>query len=175
MLILLVPFRRSLVEEHAPLISPPKLDESDFPNVLPQPTRILGVVFAPETRVREMLHQIVQIRALQRRSMHRQKWRARMLGKLHKILPAIRVVRAVPHDGLHLILRRVAVEAAHAVPFNEGDHVIFEDRKIVYHGSCWTLCRIVRLSSGKCRSAKWMRCGRARLRVLTWNVCSALL
>src|SRR5882757_141506 len=34
---------------------------------------------------------------------------------------------------------------------------------------------IVRLSSGKCHSAKWMRHGRARLRVLTWNVCSALL
>ena len=56
------------------------------------------------------------------------------LGEFHEIFPAIGIVFRLPHHAGHFFIIHVAVESAHAMSFDEGDHVIFEAGKVVRRG-----------------------------------------
>src|SRR5581483_2655350 len=51
-----------------------------------------------------------------------------------KVLPAVRIVTHLPHDTLHLFVIHKAVETAHAMAFDEGDHVVFDCAEVVRNG-----------------------------------------
>src|ERR1019366_8302717 len=63
--------------------------------------------------------------------MHGQKCRARGLGKLHKILPAIRILSRVPQHAGNFFTLDIAEKAAHAQAFDEGCHIVLHAGKIV--------------------------------------------
>ena len=92
-----------------------------------KPARVFHVVAVGELGVGEALHQFVEFLALELPGMHGQEWSAGALGELDEILPAIGIRAHFPHNALHFFVIHVAVEAAHAVAFDEGDHVIFDD------------------------------------------------
>src|ERR1700751_1479149 len=66
--------------------------------------------------------------------MHGQKWSAGGLGQFHEILPAIGIFTHLPHDALPFFVVHESVETAHAVAFDEGDHVVFYGGEIVWNG-----------------------------------------
>ena len=66
--------------------------------------------------------------------MHSQKRSAGSLGQFDKILPAVGIVAGVPHDALDLFVVHKAVKTAHAMAFDEGDHVVFYRAEIVRNG-----------------------------------------
>src|ERR1039458_1535161 len=52
------------------------------------------------------------------------------IGKLHKILPAIRILSRVPQHAGNFFTLDIAEKAAHAQAFDEGCHIVFHaDRK----------------------------------------------
>ncbi len=77
--------------------------------------------------MRQTLHQFVEFLALELPGMHGEERSAGAFRELDEILPAIGIRAHFPHDALHFFVIHVTVEAAHAVAFDEGDHVIFDD------------------------------------------------
>src|SRR5215471_3597638 len=63
--------------------------------------------------------------------MHGKKTRARVFGQLDEFLPPIGIVAVVPGDALHFLVVYKTVEAAHAMAFDKGDHVVFYVCQIV--------------------------------------------
>ena len=53
------------------------------------------------------------------------------LGGFDEVFPAVGIDFVFPHDGGHVVAN-VAGKAAHAVAFDESDHVVFEQEEIVW-------------------------------------------
>ena len=66
--------------------------------------------------------------------MHGEERSACGFGQFDEILPAVGIVPHFPHDALHLFVVHVAVETAHTMAFDEGNHVVFYGREIVWNG-----------------------------------------
>ncbi len=82
-----------------------------------------------------MLHlvdEVIHVLALDHHVVHGEEGRAGGFGQLDKVLPAIGIVARVPHDAGNLVVH-VALEAAHAMAFDEGFHVVFQDGEVVEH------------------------------------------
>ena len=130
-LVSLVPFCADFAEEHRPLVGPSELEISNLADVGAEPACIFHIVAVGEFRVREPLHHFVELAALECPGVHRQKRRPRSFGEFNEILPAVGIVPRIPHDTLHLFVVHEAVKTAHAVTFDEGDHVVFYCGEIV--------------------------------------------
>jgi hypothetical protein len=75
--------------------------------------------------VLQALDEVVQLIALEHFLVHGEELRARLLGQLDEILPALRIVPRVPHDAVDFF-GHVALEAAQTMAQNEGVHVVFQ-------------------------------------------------
>src|SRR5437899_5466763 len=64
--------------------------------------------------------------------MHGQEGRARGLVHLHEIFPAIRIMFRIPQHAGDFFALDIAKETAHAQTFNEGRHIVFHARQVVW-------------------------------------------
>src|SRR6267378_3056146 len=64
--------------------------------------------------------------------MHGQEGSAGGLGQLHEIFPAIRIMFRIPQHAGDFFALDIAKEAAHAQTFNEGRHIVFHSRQVVW-------------------------------------------
>ena len=95
----------------------------------------LGGVVVGEGLLAELVEQDGDVGLLQDDLAHGDEGRAGGLGVLDEVLPAVGVV--VLEDDGGDFFGDVAVEAAHAVAGDEGDHVVFERDEIIrLHQAC---------------------------------------
>src|SRR5713101_3142637 len=127
-----VPFGPRFIDEDASLVRPSQLHEPGLADVGLQPAAFFYILFASVITLGEALAQAVELFAVERPRMHRQEGSARGLGQLHEILPAIRIVFRVPEHARNLFAFDVAKETAHAQTFNEGCHIVFHARQVVW-------------------------------------------
>ena len=120
-----------------------------------EPASIFYVVAIGEFGIRKALH-ISSNSSVQGPGVHGQERSARALGELDEILPAVGIIPHIPHDALDLFVVHKAVETAHAMAFDEGNHVVFYGREIVWNGRHRQLEIII-----VCRSE--IGCQRARI------------
>ena len=79
----------------------------------------------------QALDHLVELFPAQRPRVHGKEGRGRGLGQFHEVFPAVGIVFGLPDDALHFFVVDVAVKAAHAMAFDEGDHVVFETSQVV--------------------------------------------
>ena len=118
--------------KNATLVSPPELDEASLPdNKCATNARLQessSLVYSPSS-----------IRCIMESSSERSSVQvcivtngaAEAFASSTKIFPAVGVTAGLPHHALNFFVVDEAEEAAHAMPFDERNHVIFETRKVV--------------------------------------------
>src|SRR5262249_34850320 len=130
-LVTLVPWRRRLVDHHYALVGETELHEPGLADVGPQPARLFDVLIVGELGITKSLNHPIKIFAIQPPRIHSEKGGARRFGELHEVFPAVGIVLGLPTDTLYFLEVDEARETAHAVAFDEGNHVIFEAGKVV--------------------------------------------
>src|SRR4029077_618685 len=88
--------------------------------------------FASVIAIGEPLGQALQLFAIERPGMHGQEGSAGGLGQLHEILPAVRIMFRIPEHAGDFFALDIAKETAHAQTFNEGRHIVFHARQVVW-------------------------------------------
>ena len=131
-LIMLVPFGASFINEDASLVRPSQLHEPGLSDVGLQPAAFFQIFFASVVAVGEPLGQALQLFAIERPGMHGQEGGARGLGQFHEILPAIRIMFRIPQHAGDFFALDIAKETAHAQTFNEGRHIVFHACQVVW-------------------------------------------
>src|SRR6266851_7792148 len=131
---MVVPFGRAFVEHHDALKSKAKLHEASLAKIGSQPTSVFKVLVAGEFGAAQALNHPFQLFLLKLPGIHSQKGRTGGFREFHKIFPTVAVVAGLPHDRLDLFMVNVSRETAHAMAFDEGDHVIFHGCEIVGEG-----------------------------------------
>src|ERR1022692_311838 len=163
LLIVLVPFGASFEDKEASLIRPSKLHEAGFADVGLQPAALFHIFFVLELAVVELLIQTIQFLALEGPGVHGEEGGAGGFGQFHKIFPAVRIVLRIPKHARDLFAIDVAEEPAHAQAFNEGGHVFFHARQVVWVGNHGNFI-IVRLARSSRQWAKPLRASGFELR-----------
>jgi len=104
-----------------------ELDVSQLADVVDQGLSFLdvGALFVGIVEVLELFEEQLEVFFFERHVAHGDKGCVGGLGCLDKVFPAIGVGFIFPHDAGN-IFANVAGESAHAVAFNEGDHVVFK-------------------------------------------------
>ena len=128
---MVVPLGGRLVEHHHALKCKTELHETSLAKIRAEPAGVFEVFVAGEFSIGEALNHAFELFFFKLPRIHGQEGRARSLGQLHKVLPTLGIVPGLPHDGLHFLVVHVSGKAAHAMPFSEGHHVVFQGRKIV--------------------------------------------
>ncbi len=164
-LVPLVPLRRRLVQKHNALVHKPKLHVSQHTHVLAQPLRfdqfrrfLVGEVHLPG-----LFNQRVQFLAFQRHFAEGDKRRAYMFRHLHEVFPRIGIALAVPQHRRD-VFGYEPRQAAHAMALNEGHHVVFQRKKIVF-------AHVQRFIPRRCPPPPAPTCGNLLCHFATLSLC----